>query len=337
MNREQTDIKEIVSDRSLFDCLRGARFFITGATGLIGSILVKTLIEANKTYDLDIVIIAQVRSKDKAKKVFGECYKFIEFTDSYNVECDYMVHTVSPTGSKYFIEHPVETIKTSVGSTLDVLDNALNCNATVVYLSSMEQYGVPLEDGQLISEDYIGIIDHLNVRSSYSESKRICECLCASYAKEYNMDVKVARLAQTFGSGISRIDNRMPSQFAKSVMYGNNIILHTEGLSLSNFVYITDAISGILVILLKGKRGEAYNICNDIETRSVRETAQLVCDVVAGGKISVNIERKDDMGYAPTSRYYLVSSKLKELGWIPKVNLIDGYKRLIDYCMENDF
>ena len=102
---------------------------------------------------------------------------------------------------KFFIEHPVETIRVSVESTMAILEIAKKNNATVVYLSSMEQYGVPYESGQKVTEDIVGIINHLNIRSSYSESKRLCECLCASYADEYSINVMIARLAQTFGAG----------------------------------------------------------------------------------------------------------------------------------------
>ena len=92
------------------------------------------------------------------------------------------------------------------------------------------------------------------------------------------MDVKIVRLAQTFGAGVSLSDNRMPMQFAKAVVEGNDIVLHTEGNSISNFVYLTDAITAILTMLECGKAGQAYNICNDAETRSVKEIANLVAE-----------------------------------------------------------
>ena len=243
--------------------------------------------------------------------------------------------TVSPTTSKFFIEHPVETIKASVESTIDILEIAKNYGATMVYLSSMEQYGTPYVSGQIMTEEQIGIINHLNVRSSYSESKRLCECLCASYANEYGVNVKIARLAQTFGSGISLSDNRMPMQFAKAVVEKNDIILHTEGHSYSNFVYITDAISGIIRILNCGAIGEAYNVCNDLETRSIREIADLVCSEVAKGSIKTRIVKKDNMGYAPNVIMFLDSRKLRELGWESQVDMVEAYRRLIDYLSSN--
>lgn len=331
MNRLQADIQETIDNIDLFEPFRNSAILVTGATGLIGSMLIKTFLAAEEKYSLGIKLIGQIRNIEKAKDIYKDQYEKMIFVNDPHVKCDYIVHTVSPTKSKYFIEHPVETIKASVESTIDVLEIAKDNNANLVYLSSMEQYGIPYESGQRMTEDKIGTIDHLNIRSSYSESKRLCECLCVSYASEYGVKAKIARLAQTFGAGVSVDDNRMPMQFARSVIENKNIVLHTEGNSISNFVYLTDAISGILRIMQFGITGEAYNICNDKETRSVRNIAELVVKEVAKGSIQVQVERKENMGYAPDVNMYLDSQKLRTLNWKPEVNMVEAYIRLLDY------
>ena len=126
----------------------------------------------------------------------------------------------------------------------------------------------------------------------------------------------------------------MPMQFGKAVIEGKDIILHTEGKSMSNFVYLTDAISGILTILEKGIAGQAYNVCNDEETCSVREIAELVCHEVAKDMISFRIEKKDNMGYAPDVAMYLDSGKLRNLGWSAEVGMTEAYTRLVEYLGE---
>ena len=335
MNTVQRDINSIVAKAELFDFLNHASLLITGATGLIGSMMIKTIHDANKRYGLGIRLVGQIRDEGKAKEVFNETCRDIELVQSYDGVYDYIIHTVSPTASKFFVTHPVETIRASVESTIAVLETAKKTNASLVYLSSMEQYGVPYEPGLIMKEDKIGIIDHLNIRASYSESKRLCECLCASYAAEYGLDVKIARLAQTFGAGIPLSDNRMPMQFARAAVEGRNIVLHTEGRSVSNFVYLTDAIIGILTILKKGKAGQAYNVCNDQETRTVREIAELVCSEINGGEMQVNVEKKDNMGYAPDVTMYLDSAKLRDLGWRAEVDMIEAYRRLTQYIRES--
>lgn len=334
MNKVQTDIQSVIEKKEMFEALSGTTVLITGATGLIGSVLMRTLVAANEKYGLAIKAIGQIRNMEKAKRVLADVIDKVRLTTTDDAEADYIIHTVSPTTSKFFIEHPVETIKASVGSTMSVLEAARKNRAAVVYLSSMEQYGVPYENGQKMTEDKVGVIDHLNIRSSYSESKRLCECLCASYAAEYGVDVKIVRLAQTVGAGVPLSDNRMPMQFARAVVEGKDIVLHTEGKSISNFIYLTDAVKGILTVLERGEKGEAYNVCNDRETRSVREIAELICHEVAGDRIKVQIEKKENMGYAPDVVMYLDSEKLRKLGWQAEVGMAEAYRRLVDYLLE---
>ena len=336
MDRVRADIMSVISKRELLNFMRDSSVFVTGATGLLGSMLIKTFLAANEEYGLGISITGQIRNPEKAKNIFGRDYDKINFVTDCSADCDYIIHTASPTASKFFIENPVETIRTAVEGTTAVLELAKEKGATVVYLSSMEEYGVPYEPGQIMTEDKVGIIDHLSVRSSYPESKRLCECLCVSYASEYGTDARIARLAQTFGAGQPLTDRRMPMQFAGAAVKGENIILHTEGKSLSNFVYLTDAIRGILTILKNGQAGEAYNIANDRETRSVMEIAELVASDVAGGRIGVEKDIDPNAGFAPDVNMYLCSDKLRSLGWEAEVSMSEAYSRLAEYIKENE-
>ena len=335
MNRVQKDISSITDIKELFAPLDGRSIMITGATGLIGSMMTKVLCDAKLKYGLNIRIICQVRDLAKAEKMLGDLE--IEFTEDFSTPCDFLIHTASPTSSKFFIEHPVETIRASVENTIKALEAAAKNGTNVVYLSSMEEYGVPYEAGQIMTEDKVGIVDHLNIRSCYPESKRLCECLCASYASEYGLNVKIARLAQTFGAGQPLTDGRLPMQLARSSKEGKDIVLHTEGKSISNFVYLSDAITGLLTIMLKGEAGQAYNVCNDKETRSVRSIAELVASEVSGGKIDVLIDiPEENMGYALDAALYLNSDKLRSLGWKAEVTMAEAYRRLIEYIRESD-
>ena len=219
------ELTALLQDKEYFEFLRHQRILVTGATGLIGSMFIKLLILANETFNLDIKVIGHVRSHDKAQAIFGNYLDNDSITlidgalESIDVPCDYILHGAAPTQSKFFMEHPVETIRTSIHGTEAMLE--LGRHKTVkklVYLSSMEQYGVPYESGQVMTEERLGYLDHLNVRSSYSESKRLCECYCKSYAVEFGVPTVIARLAQTFGPGVPISDNRVFMQFTKSAL-----------------------------------------------------------------------------------------------------------------------
>ena len=336
----QTDIKEIINNREIINAFCGKRVLITGASGLIGSMLIRTLEYANREFEANISIIGLARNEERIRKVLGDTSHnvCIIYSQDFDISeaCDYIFHTASPTSSKYFIEHPVETIDTMISSTKAMLELAKINNAIMVYVSSMEEYGVPFVPNETMTEDKVGIIDHLSARSSYPVSKRMCECMCSAYALEYSVSSRIARLAQTFGAGIPLTDGRVSMQFAKSAKEKRDIVLHTEGHSISNYCYLSDTLSGLLLIAVNGIDGEAYNVCNDKESRSIYEIAKLVSDTITDGEISVikRISKDIDWGYAPNNTMRLSSKKLKALGWEPKVDMAEGYRRLVQYLYD---
>lgn len=209
MNKiQKEDITLFADTFNLYECLRNKSFMVTGATGLIGSELVYGLIALNHRYDLNIHIDCLVRNTEKARLMFEEYevtilnYDFMDNNECINTKnIDYVIHAASPTASMYFVEHPVETIDIALNGTRSVINYAMRNNVkSLVYLSSLECYGQIFDDEMPLTEEMQGYVDPLNVRSSYSMGKRMCECMCVSAYKEYGVPVKIARLAQTFGA-----------------------------------------------------------------------------------------------------------------------------------------
>lgn len=322
----EEDIKNIINDfdMSVFD---GKTILVTGATGLIGKLCVKSLL--NSGYNTQV--IALVRDEEKAKNILGESKRLTYLVQDINQRInttrrvDYIIHAASTTSSKDFVEKPVETIYTAINGSRNVLEFAKNKRLEgMVYLSSLEIYGVN-EKENIKEEDY-GYIDILNPRSSYSESKKMVETMCISYGTEYGVPVKIARLAQTFGAGVSISDNRVFAQFAKAIINKENIILHTKGETKRNYCYTTDAVRGIFTILTKGENNNAYNVANENSYCSISEMAHLLENEYT--KVEYKID-EINRGYNPTVKIALNTEKLNALGWEAKVNLKEMFDRLI--------
>lgn len=337
----QEDIEQITEQISLEE-LKGSTVLVTGATGLIGSQVVKTLACFNRLKEMDIEIFALVRNCQKAQKVFGSLLDrgdvhlvLGDVNQKLQIEepLDYIVHGASPTSSRYFVTNPVETITTAIDGTRNILECAKDKQVRgMVYLSSLEVYGVPqTEDGTVTETDY-GYIDPLSVRSSYSEGKRMVECLCASYAKEYQVPVKVARLSQTFGAGVEYHDGRVFAEFARCAVEKRNIILHTAGNTLRTYCYTKDAVAALLTILVKGEVGSAYNVTNKNTAVTILEMAQCVCDTFPESGISVEFDMPEDLdsfGYNPEMVIKLDTQRLETLGWHATVDLKEMFVRMI--------
>lgn len=323
--------------------LKNKTFFITGATGLVGSVIVKAIFY---NMELNNKVIAFVRNEEKANRIFGTdqqnlklCVGDVNLPISCNESVDYIIHTASETKSKNMVTRPVETLWTSVNGTKNVLDFAVEKKAKgMVYLSSMEVYGITDSDKQQIKENDLGYIDVSNIRSCYPESKRLNENMCACYASEYGLNVISARLAQTFGAGVSKEESRVFAQFAKSAINREDIVLHTEGKSYGNYVYLADAVRGIFTLLAKGERGQAYTIVNPSTTMQIREMAGMVAHDLADDKIKVvfDIPEGNKFGYAPDVTMHLNADKMEGLGWKPRYGLLDMYKRMIRYWEEQE-
>ena len=346
----QEDLEWIASRNLSWQEMKGAYILVTGATGLVGSMAVKALACCNRKHELGMTILPLVRSEEKAKRVFGELLNrgdiqlvMGDITAPIQTEhpVDYILHGASVTASKIMVTQPVETIRTAILGTEHLLQLAAAKKVrSMVYISSMEAFGITNPALACVREEDLGYIDVMNVRSCYSEGKRMCEVMCASYASEYKVPVKVARLAQTFGAGVSKEEGRVFAQFAKSAMTGTDIVLHTRGESTGNYCYTADAVAGILTILLKGQNGQVYTVANPSTTIKIRDMAKMVADQLAQGRIQVIFDIPEDAmtyGYAPDVAMHLNSDKLQSLGWKPNYDLPEMYERLVRSFREQGF
>ena len=264
----QEDLTSILEIPEL-EKIKKKSFLITGATGMIGTCLIDALMYYNH-HGADIHIYAVGRNWQKAKSRLGEYeedahFHFIEQDVRQPFPKDIKVDVVIPLASNThplaYSQYPIETIEINVKGAEHSLAKALECDATVLYPSSVEVYG-NARGGDIFTEDYTGKLNLANARSCYPESKRLSEALCYSYMAERGAKVKIARLSRVFGPTMLTSDSKASSQFILKALAGEDIILKSKGEQFFSYTYVADVVRAMLFILLHGKYGKAYNVSN---------------------------------------------------------------------------
>ena len=320
--------------------LQHKTILVAGATGLIGSSVIKAIIAMNKLLELGCHIIAFVRNTAKAKALFGSEIQIIqgeiETHISINDSVDFIINAACPTQSSFMVSNPVDVITASVLGTINLLELAKEKKASFLFLSSMEVYG-ELQEERLLKEDMLGYLNPLTIRSCYPESKRMCEALVASFSCQYGVNAKSIRLAQTFGPGIDYNDKRVFAMMARCAIEDTEIVLKTKGASKHQYLYVFDAVAAILFVLLFGESGKSYNAGNPGTFCSIFEMGTMVAEQFGGVNCKVRVEETANNIFPNTSYINLDISAISSLGWKPIIGLEEMYQHLIDYLMQISF
>lgn len=340
------DIENFARRFALAAELEGKTVAVTGATGLLGSCMVRCLLALHTEKGINLHVIAIARNMQKAANMFGKEREEISF---YNYDfsssepfkplkaVDYLFHFAAPTASKDFVDRPVETMNTVYMGMQNLLSYARKAQVkSLVLASTLEVYGTVADDSVPLTEQMQGFLDPMESRSSYPLAKRAAEALCHNYAAEYGVPVKVARLAQTFGAGVGQNDNRVFAQFARSVINGEDIVLHTTGELCRCYCYTTDAVTAMLYLLLRGENGKAYNVANSDTYISIRNMAEFVAEHFNPGKVRVVIQPREGLGYSPVTKLRLDTERISRLGWQAEYGLKEMFSRLIASMKADD-
>lgn len=336
------DAQAGLSDPSIrWERFRGATVLVTGATGTIGGAIGRMLSAADAAHDLGLTLALHGRDVTKGRRLAAELNAQLIAGDVRKLRpatcgldrVDYVFHGAGVTASARMVAAPEEVLATAVDGTRRILDLALALGARgVVCASSMEVYGRGLTG--VVRETDMGTLDLSDPRSSYPEAKRQAETLTAGYAAEHGLRTANARMALTFGAGVPNDPNntRVPLQFARAVLLGRDIELHTDGAGMTNVCYLADAVRALLLLATDGAPGEAYNIANPHASMTVRQMAEVVARDVAGGTVNVVVRPPEDIasrGYAPPAAYRLGTDKIAALGWQPRYGMADMYRRML--------
>lgn len=300
--------------------LAGKTILITGFTGLLGSALAKYIKENIPSCKL-VLASRSLNITDNASKNIT----YINNKDIRNIEnVNIIFHFAFPTDSSFFIQSPVETMMEPINLYQDILFLAKKTKAKVVFLSSVEAYGYTNTDVKL-KEEQLGYIDLRSKRSSYPETKRFLELLSYVSTCEFDLNISSVRLAQTFGKGVRKTDKRIFAFLANSVLKGEDIILKSSGNTKKDYISINDAIQGLLLVAIQGKKGEVYNLTNENNVFTINEMCSL-CINLCNKKFKTNLVKIrheiDKEGQYPKEQVILMDTyKIRELGFHPQDSL----------------
>ena len=323
--------------------LTGKALLITGGTGMIGKWMIDYLLE-----NVDCKIIVAGRSEEKFKHRFENALSdgrlcdrllFLHWDPSrptsliqqatFNLQLstlniDFILHLASNTHPVAYASDPVSTIVMNVAATKELLDLAVAKKSRFVYASSVEIYGQNRGDCEKFTEDYCGYIDCNTLRAGYPESKRCGEALCQAYIKQYGLDVVIPRIARVYGPTLQTDDSKALSQFLHRALEGQDIVLKSEGRQHFSYLHVADAVSGILMIMLKGETGHAYNIADEKSDVTLRDLASMIAQL-AGRKVIFDIPADEErVGFSPAQLARLDNAKLKRLGWSAQYDIRQG-------------
>jgi nucleoside-diphosphate-sugar epimerase len=233
-----------------------------------------------------------------------------------------------------FGRDPVGTYAPNVLGTHHLMERALRDRASgVLFLSSGAVHGALGADVECVREDVYGVVDPLDPRASYAESKRMGETICRSWFVQHGVPVRMARLGHTYGPGMRRSDERAFAQFVFDVLDGRDIVLNSDGAATRPYCYLADATSALLRLLLAGKDGEAYLVANPDASCTIRELAELIAGLDPTGRASVRrAYGEQPADYVPNRDPFrpVDISKMRALGWEPATGLREGFARTIE-------
>ncbi len=298
------------------------RILVAGAAGFLGSHLCDALLEAgNEVIGLDNFFTGSKRNIEHLEE--NPSFEIIrhDVTDPIRVEVDAIYNLASPASPVHYQKFPVQTIKTNIQGSINLLGLSKRIGAKILQASTSEVYGDPELSPQ--TETYWGHVNPIGIRACYDEGKRASETLFMDYHRQFGLEIKIARIFNTYGPRMDLNDGRVVSNFIVQALTNAPITIYGDGSQTRSFCFVSDLIPG-LISLMETNKGFVgpVNIGNPIEF-SMLELAELVLELTnSNSKILLQPLPSDD----PKQRKPDISLAQEKLGWSPKIELRDGLK-----------
>lgn len=299
---------------------------ITGGAGFIGSHLSEKLLnEGNKILCLDNFFTGAKNNIEHLLK--NENFQLIEhdIVNPIFLEPDQIYNLACPASPVRYQENPIKTVKTSTIGLINMLGMAKKTGARILQASTSEIYGDPEIHPQ--KESYWGNVNPIGIRSCYDEGKRVAETLCFDYHREHGVDIRVARIFNTYGPRMHPDDGRVVSNFIVQALQDVPITIYGDGSQTRSFCYVSDTVSGLIKMMERDNLNGPINIGNPDEI-TIKELAEKIIYMTKSSSfIEMRPLPKDD----PRKRQPDISLARQELNWEPKISLEDGLLKTIEY------
>ena len=305
---------------------------VTGGAGFIGSHLCELLVvKGDHVICVDNLFTG---SQDNVAHLIGK--KNFEFVEHDIIEplffndkkIDQIYNLACPASPVHYQFNAIRTIKANTIGVINALGLAKKHKARILQASTSEVYGDPLEHPQ--TEIYRGNVSTIGPRACYDEGKRVAETLMFDYHRQNNMEIRVARIFNTYGPRMAKNDGRVISNFIVKALCGEDIEIYGDGSQTRSFCYATDLIDGLWRLMNKDGFTGPVNLGNPAEF-TIKETAEKIVSMTgSSSKIVFKPLPVDD----PRQRKPDISLAKKELGWAPSVPVEEGFKKTIDYFKE---
>ena len=303
------------------------RILVTGGAGFIGSHLTERLLrDGNEVIAIDNFFTG---SRDNVKKFLdNKNYEVIrhDVTVPFFAEVDMIFNLACPASPVHYQRFPVQTLKTSLLGSINMLELAREKNARIIQASTSEVYGDPNISPQV--ETYWGNVNPIGIRACYDEGKRASEALFFDYNRQFNLDIKIARIFNTYGPNMALNDGRVVSNFIVQALQNMPITMYGDGLQTRSFCFVSDLVDGLYKLAFSddGIQGP-INLGNPKEFTMI-QLAELIIELTGSkSKIEYKTLPADD----PKQRKPDISKAQKELNWRPTVELREGIEASIPY------
>ncbi|HEX3276719.1 MAG TPA: UDP-glucuronic acid decarboxylase family protein [Gemmatimonadales bacterium] len=302
------------------------RILVTGGAGFIGSHLTDRLLgEGHHVVCLDNFFTGRRANIEHILDHPGFELLHHDVCEPFFTEVDQIYNLACPASPVHYQYNPVKTVKSNVMGTLNMLVLAKRVNARILQASTSEVYGDPTVHPQ--SESYWGNVNPIGPRACYDEGKRVAETLMSDYHREDGVDIRIARIFNTYGPRMAENDGRVVSNFIVQALRGQELTLYGTGGQTRSFCYVDDLVDGLVRLMNADARHEPVNLGNPVEF-TIRELAEEVAKVV-GKDVQVTYRPlpQDD----PTQRKPDITRARQWLGWEPTVPLAEGLVRTVEY------